>query len=116
PGIQLGTTNEVLNREQGITSVENSKIDSLSPDFSRSNQWVESSLAFKHSTEKTQWRISLAGEAISLQNKLNGDESGVKIFFYLLPQFSFEKEIKQGRNFRLFYQSDVNAPTASQLL
>src|SRR4029077_13692348 len=56
------------------------------------------------------------GEGISLQNKLNDNESGTKNFFYFLPQLSFEKEIKQGRNFRMYYQSDVNAPTAGQLL
>jgi len=116
PNVNLGGTNEVLNREQGFPNVEDSKIDSLSPDFSRNNQWVQSALAFKHSTQKTQWRISLGAEAISLQNNLNGDHAQQNSFLYFTPQFFIEKEIRQGRNFHIYYNSQVNAPQASQLL
>lgn len=116
PAIRIGGTNEVLNREQGFPSVENSQIDSLSPDFSRNNHWLQPSLAFMHSTQKIQWRISLGAKGISLQNNLNGDHAQQNSFLYFTPQLSFEDEIRQGRTLRIYYETNVNAPQASQLL
>jgi hypothetical protein len=99
-----------LNRGQGIPSTDNIQIDSLSPDFSRSNQWLQPAVGFKYSTEKTQWRISLGAEGISLHNSLSGDDSQKSNYFYFTPQFSFEKELKRGKNIRIFYESHVNSP------
>ena len=91
PLIKFGGTNETLNREQGIPSADNIQIDSLSPEFSRSNQWLQPALGLKYSTDKMQWRISLGGEEISLRTSLSSDDSAKSNYFYPIPQFSFRK-------------------------
>ncbi|HUM45465.1 MAG TPA: TonB-dependent receptor, partial [Chitinophagales bacterium] len=106
----------VLNREQGTPSVDDSQVDSLSPDFSRSNLWVQTGIALKHASKKTQWRLSLAARGISLQSVLNGDADERQEEIYFTPQFLIEKEIKQGEHLRFLYESTVNAPNANQLL
>jgi hypothetical protein len=116
PTIRTGGTTETLNREQGTPDVDNPRIDSLSPLFSRSNYWLQPGIAVKHSSKKTQWRLALAAKGISLQSVLNNEETGRQQELYFTPQFSMEKESKPGRHFRIFYESTVNAPNANQLL
>jgi hypothetical protein len=116
PSLRAGGTYEVLNREQGIADVEDSEIDSLSPDFSRSNQWLRMGVAIKHSTKEAIWRVALAAEAISLQNILNEAKPARDNQFYLLPRLSLEKTIRRGMNLNGYYEAAVNAPSASQLL
>lgn len=116
PSLRAGGVYEALNREQGIADVENSKIDSLSPDFSRSNQWLRPGVALKHSTKETIWRMALAAEGISLQSTLNETEPAHENYLYLLPGLSLEKTIRRGMNLNGYYETEVNAPSASQLL
>ncbi|MBC8047351.1 MAG: TonB-dependent receptor [Fimbriimonadaceae bacterium] len=116
PTISAGGTKEELNREQGNLLTEDILIDSLSPDFLRTNIWLKPGIALKYSTRKTQYKISLAAEHIILGNTLNEIETEDRSYLYFLPQITFEKDIKRGRHIRLMYQSEVNAPTAAQLL
>lgn len=116
PALRLGGTSELLNREQGTPNVDESKVDSLSPDFSRSNQWLQTGAALKYSSKKTQWRMSLAAKGISLQNILNEGEAVSLQAIYFVPQLELESEIKRGQRIRFSYETSVDAPGASQLL
>ncbi len=116
PSVAAGGTTELYKRSQGSLTDEELPVDSLSPDFVRDNFWLKPGVALKYSTKKTQWRLTLAAEGIQLENTLNDSESVDQQHLYFLPQFSFEKEIKQGRHIRFMYESYINAPTAIQLL
>ncbi|MBC8172623.1 MAG: TonB-dependent receptor [Chitinophagales bacterium] len=116
PSLSAGGTKEVLNRAQGNLLTEDILIDSLSPDFLRKNVWMKPGLSLKYSTKKTHYKLTLAAQDILLQNTLNEIPSKNKNYVYLTPQFTFEKDIKQGRHIRFLYESEVNAPTATQLL
>ncbi len=116
PGISAGATNEIYNRSQGALADEDLSIDSLSPQFSRTAMWLRQSTAFKYSVKNTQWRIKVDLKDILLGNNLNAVENPEKNYFYILPQFSLEHEIKQGRHIRFMYESEAIAPTAIQLL
>lgn len=116
PSFALSQTNEKLNRQQGDLYDDITPIDSLSPDFARQIFYVKPGLALKKNTKKTQWKATLAAEQGWMQNTLNDTAAGAMSFFYALPQFSFEKDIREGRHLRIAYESDVNTPTAVQLM
>ena len=116
PSVSGRGTNEIYNRMQGALADEELPIDSLSPKFSRSALWLQPGASFKYSTKKTQWRATVNAKDLVLSNELNEIRNPDRNYIYLLPQFSIEHEIKQGRHIRFMYESNVNEPSAIQLL
>lgn len=51
-----------------------------------------------------------------MQNNLNGTSENNSDHIYFLPSFNYDKEIKEGRHIRLFYESYLTTPSASQLM
>ncbi len=114
PAFQAGWTSETLKRQQGITDAP--PIDSVSPVYERSYSYMRPGLVFRKSTKKTQWSLAAYAEWG------NQSQSGAQLtdtnshYFFLLPRFSFEHEIKNGRRMSVNYDARVNAPSAGQLL
>lgn len=116
PSVTLGGINELLNREQASLIGDELPVDSLSPEFTRNNYWVKPGIGYKFSSQKKNWKITLAAEYLSMQNVLNGTSETATDYIYILPSFNYDKEIKEGRHIRLFYESYLNTPTATQLM
>jgi hypothetical protein len=116
PSVGAGGAVEIYRRLQGILQDTESPVDSLSPSFSRVNYWLQPQLTVKYSTKSKKWKLSLAAQDMLLGNNLDGEPAPLKNYLYLLPEFSFDKEIKQGRSIRFGYETSVYAPTAIQLL
>lgn len=116
PFIRVGGIHEILNREQGIPVPDDAPIDSLSPEFSRSDAWLQPAVALKFASKKTQWRFSVAVKGIALSNKLNHASAQQQRDIYILPQISLAKEIRRGSQLQCSYEASVNTPDANQLL
>jgi hypothetical protein len=116
PAILLGMNNEYYNRSKGNLLIGAEEIDSISPTFTRNNYFIQPKLSLKKSTKKTQFKLGLGAEYLSMQNTLYDAAYPQTTGIYLLPEMFFEKEIKSGRRFGLNYFSAVNTPTATQLL
>ncbi|MEO8150264.1 MAG: outer membrane beta-barrel protein [Bacteroidia bacterium] len=116
PMFGAGGANETLNRKQGVPPGEEQVIDSLSPDFTRSYNWLRPALRFKKNTEKTHFNITAEVEAGNMSNELNNESKESSDVFYFTPSASWEREYKTSRRLRAYYESRVNTPDASQLL
>ncbi|MFC2102598.1 outer membrane beta-barrel protein [Bacteroidota bacterium] len=116
PDLQLGGTYEWTDRTQGIPGDSGIVIDSLSPAFDRSYQWVRPALSFKRNTKKTQLSLGARAEVGQMANTLADTSTLTSNQFFLTPSFSWEYEYKMGSRLTFYYTSSVNTPMASQLL
>ncbi len=116
PEIRAGSNLETLDRTQGLPLQNDLVIDSLSPDFEKKYRWIRPKLSFIRNTQKTKLTFSLQVENGRLENTLNGSELNNRSFSYLLPYFMWEYEYQTGRRLVLYYTSNVNTPSVTQLL
>jgi hypothetical protein len=114
PSVVVKRSAESLVRMQGLTDAEGI-IDSLSPDLLRNNSVLRPTLALKKNTESTQIRWELGVEALQMAFSANDFSIDPKTYYFLLPQFMVEHEVKRGLRFGIEYNAEVNAPTVSQL-
>jgi hypothetical protein len=115
-GFSVGNTNENLKRVQQNLVVSETKIDSLSPNFNRTYQYIRPGTGLRYNTDKLQIELNLSYEFSQLSSNLNDSNSYTAKYGYLLPLFEIEYEYKKGR--RLMFQTDrrVVSPNANQLL
>lgn len=116
PAISAGATNESLDRLQGIPPGEENLIDSLSPDFSRQFLWMLGDVSIKRNTKKSQLNFMAGIENDAQSHRLNGESQVNSGLWYFIPRFSWHYDYSTGRQFGIYYESSVNAPTANQLL
>ncbi|MEI6139542.1 MAG: outer membrane beta-barrel protein [Mariniphaga sp.] len=116
PEITIGGTIESLNRTQGFPLQNNLVIDSLSPKFRKSYNWIRPKISLIRNTTKTKITIALELENGKLDNTLNQSTLGNKGYFNVLPYLMYEYEYQTGRRLMATYSSSVNLPTVSQLL
>jgi len=116
PDLQLGGSYEWTNRTQGIPGDSGIVIDSLSPVFDRSYQWIKTALSFKRNTKKTQLTLTARAELGQMANTLADTSTLRSNLLFLTPAFSWEYEYKTGSRLTFYYTSSVNTPLASQLL
>jgi hypothetical protein len=117
PTVTAGSDNARLTREQGMAPNETVLIDSLSPDFSRTYNYVKPELKLRRGTQKVQLGIGLAYEAGWLQAKLSGGTPyPVRSFGYLVPSFNWLNEYSIGRRIQFNYSSNVNEPSVDRML
>ncbi len=112
----MRSSNENLVRSQGFIVPSDAQIDSLSPVFDRSYEYIKPGLTIKRSTDNTTINLSLRGEMNQTGNSLWDDQAVSDQGLYLLPGFVFDHEYKSGRRINLMYQTSVNQPSANQLL
>ncbi len=116
PSIAFSSTNENISRQQNDLNLNDQKIDSLSPDFTRTYNLYRPALTFKYNTDALQIDLSLKYEIAQLSTKINDSTSISRNFIYALPLFEIEYEYSKGRRVMLQTNTRINAPTANQLL
>jgi len=116
PDVQLGGTYEWTKRTQGIPGDSGNVIDSLSPAFNRSYQWLRPELSFKRNTKKTQLTLSAGVELGRMKNTLADTSTLASDLIFFTPLLSWEYEYKTGSRLTFYYTTSVNTPIASQLL
>jgi hypothetical protein len=116
PELVAGSSVETLDRTQGLPLQGNFVIDSLSPAFEKRYRWFRPKISWIRNTAKTKLTLSLQMENGKLENSLNGDDLSRNNFTALLPGFLWEYEYQSGRRLVLNYVSNVNTPSATQLL
>ncbi|MGZ4118039.1 MAG: outer membrane beta-barrel protein [Bacteroidia bacterium] len=116
PKLEAGDVMENLKRKQGIPAVTEVLIDSLSPLFTREYKWIRPGIDLKKSTEKSQFVLSGKVEIVQLLNQLNKGAKQTAQYVYFIPAASWSREYKTGHRLACFYNSQLNAPTAKQLL
>lgn len=116
PALGVGMYNELLQRSRGNLLEGGLPIDSLSPEFTRNNYYIQPKLSLKKNTKKTQFKFGLGAEYLHRENQVFDAAYPQTEHYYLLPELFYEVEIKAGRRFGINYAASVNAPTASQLL
>lgn len=116
PAIEAGRRVESLNRSMGQISDFFIPSDTLSPFFRSGYSWLRPALRFIHNTEKIQFTLALQGEAGRMFTTLNGSEKTGPEKIWFTPELSWEYEYRTGRRLRAYYRSDINVPSAGQLL
>lgn len=115
-GLKGGYSSEDLVRRQGDIGSGMLPIDTLSPDFGKSEKFLQPGLAWKLSTNKSQLTLGLTASAGEYNSILNSDAGNRQNYFFLNPRLSWEYEYRTGRRLMFDYSTSVNTPTASQLL
>lgn len=114
--VSMGRHNQGINQQQGNIQPSRTVIDSLSPDFLREHAYIVPGLTLKRGTMSSQLHIGMRTAWNRYGTEL-GDVSGSsKTFFHLLPSVYYEWKIRTGRRLTARYNSNVNIPTAGQLL
>ena len=112
--IDFGMANENHDRIQG-NPTDNSVIDSLSADFSVSNNFIRPALSIEKSTANKQFTLSMGADFQTQSNDLYELVGEGKTYFHFIPGFSFNNSYQKGRRFSVRYSSGVNMPSVTQL-
>ncbi len=116
PSVSAGIVDETLNRMQGILPGNEHVIDSLSPDFTKQYFWSNGGISIKRNTKKSQISFTAGVKSAQLSNVLNNEITVNTNKLYFVPQFSWHYKYSAGRQFGIYLQSNVNAPSINQLL
>jgi hypothetical protein len=116
PELAVGNREETLDRTQGLLLNQPVEIDSLTTNFTKKYLWFRPSLSLRRVTDKSTFALTLQAENGSLGTQLSDNTENKRKFFYFTPTISYDLEYKTGRRIALFYSSDINTPTSSQLL
>lgn len=116
PQVRVGTNSELLKRTQGLPLEVETVIDSLSPEFKKTYQYLQPELSFKRNTDRSSFEFALKAEYGSLNTFMKEDPLSRKEYFYFTPWLSWDYEYQTGRRVNLSYRSAVNIPSVSQLM
>jgi hypothetical protein len=113
--VELETDREELVRTQGdpITQI---LVDSLGADFVHDITRIQPGLSIQRNTAKGQLSFNVDMAVQNQSRQFFQDEVGQHTWYHVLPGFRYENNYKQGRRFTVRYRSNVNMPSASQLL
>ena len=116
PEFNAGNLSEVLHRKQGAGLTKDNLDNLLSPDFQKMYTWFRPKLAFKRTTQKSNFNLVLQLETGNLKSTLNDTLINNFSKIYVLPTVWYEYEYQTGRRLVLNYSTRVNTPTVTQLL
>lgn len=111
-----GGSSNVLSRSQGIASLNENIIDSLSPSFTRDYQFLTPSLSLKRNTDKTQVRVELGLNTGLYNSAINNQMVVENQYQYFMPSAMVQHEFSTGKRITLDYNTEVNLPSVNQLL
>ena len=116
--LSLSTANsdENLIRKQGDQSPGGSLIDTLSPQFDKSDRWVKPGFTLRRNTEKSTFSMGLEYNPGTFSTTLWENSTIEKNYKYFQPRLSWEYRYKPGRRLALRYSTRINTPSANQLL
>ncbi len=116
PWVNLGGSDEHLNRVQGPLANGMEPVDSISPTFDKAYRWIRPAVNLKYNTEKSQFTLGFLTEFGSLETSLDDVPYPKSEHFYITPMVSWDYSRTTGRKINLMYNSSVNTPTVNQLL
>jgi|WetSurMetagenome_2_1015567.scaffolds.fasta_scaffold00002_8 hypothetical protein len=111
-----GYSSENINREQGNIDPGMLKTDSLSPTFKKAERYLKPGIAWKLSSQKSQFTVGLTSNIGEFGTTLNNGEQDLKSWFFINPRASWEYDYRTGRRLMIDYSTTFNTPQASQLL
>jgi len=115
PAISAGAVSETLDRFYSLNGDEGVDFN-YSPNFKREYLYVKPELSLKRNTTKTQISLTARIENLTLKNTLNNTITEDDNYMYFLPSFSWRYEYSTGKRLSLNYNSNLNTPSARQLL
>jgi hypothetical protein len=115
PSISAGIVDESLNRFQSLSGVDDVAED-FSPNFNREYIYLKPALSLKRNTRKTQIDLTARIEYLTLRNTLNNTQTEDNNYMYFLPSMSWRYEYSTGKRLSFNYNSNLNTPSARQLL
>lgn len=115
-GVSGSNSQETLDRLQGDVFPEEIVIDSLSPEFIKTNQWVKPAISIRRNTELSTLTVGLDYNMGNYGTVLSGDEGEEKTYKYFQPRLTWQYRYKTGRRLSFRYSSKVNTPSANQLM
>jgi hypothetical protein len=116
PEVRVGRSADDLTRRQGFPLPAEEVIDSLSPMFMKSYDWLRPGVTFRRNTKKSQLALALFAEIGKTGTVLNDDPEEASQLFRFVPRFNWDYEYKTGRRVMTSYQARVSTPSAGQLL
>ncbi|MBK7029430.1 MAG: outer membrane beta-barrel protein [Bacteroidales bacterium] len=116
PDVSASFEKNSLNRTQGLSGEEQSPVDSLSPDFSRSLLLVNPTARIRWNFSKMRIVPGLTVQIVDNKNVLSGDEGEQTTYARVLPSFSWEWDYSTGNRLSLDYNSSLSEPTLEFLL
>ena len=109
-------SDEDLVRKQSDQSSGGSFIDTLSPEFDKSDRWVKPGFTLRRNTEKSTLSMGIEYNLGTYSTTLWGNSTVEKKYNFLQPRLSWEYRYKPGRRLALGYSTRINTPSANQLL
>lgn len=114
--IASGYSNEDMNRKQGNLEGSMMPVEILSPDFSKTDNYLRPGITWKLSTTKTNLTLAMLSNLGEYTTKLNNDAGSPRTYSFLNPRASWEYSYRSGRRFMIDYNTSVVTPRVQQLL
>jgi len=115
--LSVNKNDQLLSRiQQDRTLGPSILIDTLSPDFEKSDRSIKPGLTLRKSTKKSTVYLGVDYNLGVYSTILRDGDPVKETYRYLQPVFGLENEYKSGRRISLKYTSRTNIPTANQLL
>jgi hypothetical protein len=114
--INTGRSDESLVRDQGTTFGGDIRVDSLSPDFDRIDQWFRPGVSLRRSNDKTTFSLTLEYNLGNYSTKLWEETPEETLYTFFQPGLSWEYEYKSGRRLMFKYSTRSSTPSVNQLL
>ncbi|MFC2120828.1 outer membrane beta-barrel protein [Bacteroidota bacterium] len=116
PQIKAGRLNQTLDRTQGIRYPNDAIIDSLSPNFTKTYEYLKPEISFKRNTKRSSFTIALMAELGRMNTSFKEDPSQQNDYFYFTPWLNWDFEYQTARRISVDYRSRINTPSLNQLL
>ena len=110
------TDQDLIRTQEDRTLGPSIKIDTLSPDFDKSEISFKPGLALRKSTKKSTLYLGLDYNLGTYATSLWDDGPVEKSYRFFQPVFGLDHEYKSGRRISFKYTSRSNTPSANQLL
>lgn len=115
PNVAVGATGESIIRVHLLSDTDEI-IESLSANFYREYFYITTGLSFKRNTQKSQFDLTTKVENARLTNTLDNVLLENNTYLYFLPTMSWQYQYNEGRRLSINYNTNLNAPSARQLL
>lgn len=116
PSVTAGSTDELLDKSQGINQEPWMAIDSVSPSLEKEYRFVSPKLRFKFYLNKTRLNIGLAWQLAKQLNRFNGGDEKELAISLPLPEITWDYEYRTGHRLGLAYRTFSTVPEAAQLV
>ncbi len=114
--INVSDSDESLVRKQGNPPDTDIIIDTLSPEFDKTDRGIRPGISLRRNGEKSTLTMGLEYNIGKFTTILWEDDPVDKNYRFFQPRLSWEYEYKTGRRLMFKYSSRVNTPSANQLL